>query len=199
MGNCLSSSHETHSTRDLFDEWGPTAIKSGDVYATHIYCCNSSLNDYSKMGKSECVNIMSDTELGDFSKKCNTYYNWLLHNKGQIADRSAFHRFISSGRIWILHAVHESHCSTNPNGTAAFNGLEIWFKTLLEVYENNIYNPNQLQVNQSITMVPKQVNYKKTEEKIRVETKDLIALFPQTPDSDPKTTTIAHSPYLEYE
>lgn len=168
---------------------GPSAIKSEDVYALDIYCCNSSLNDPTRIHQGECVNIMTDEEIGDFSKKCDIYYDWLINHRGQIIDRSAFHKFITSGGMFIRHAVHQTQCSKPENNTAPLDGMEKWFSTLLQVYEANIFNPNQTRISHSPVNNSPWANFRRKVEIENVsaeyEKERLIELFPDVPLLNP--------------
>jgi len=137
-------------------------------------------------------------KINDFSSKCDLYYAWLINHRGRIIDRSGFHRFLLSGRLWIVLVTHATQCSSTGLGirAASLAGLEKWYLALIQVYEANIFNPNQSKTFALNILPPQVVVKKKITEKEKIvlleeeeedQSQEFIELFPKIPNLEPQT------------
>ncbi len=110
-----------------------------DSVCPHVQCKHSFLSPDIK----DCIGIPSEQQLDKFRKECNDFFVRLRGHNGPLSDPSQFHRFMQSGRLWIVHLRHIHTCDPEKEAKTTFNALEEWYATLMYTYEKNIYNPNR--------------------------------------------------------
>ena len=149
MGGCMSLKRKNSSTLDVVEMLNLNVQKMLDTYAPDMFCLNSSLGlkpiniENKDLDELKCIGIMTDEDITKYGEDCIDFYKVIIDNGMTILRRDEFHKFIVSGRVWMLHLSHFENCETDRNKSVIKRATELWYLCLLNTYEANIYNPSR--------------------------------------------------------